>query len=157
MGKVPNFETVTRDEGPAAHSENLTRDRVLLAVWNIASALDYIHSIGVSHSDVYLHNILRDGEFVARLSDWGASFVYKREDVDSAGMFERIEVLAFGRLVQNLFDWHFNTAVPDSTELSRYLGKVRKEKMDEGPFKELIASILQPDQWSRPTFGVIME
>lgn len=157
MGKVPNFDTVTRDEGPAAHSANLKREKVILAVWNIASVLDYIHSIGVSHSDVYLHNVLRDGEFVARLSDWGASFVYNRGDADSAAMFEHIEVLAFGRLVQNLFDWHFNIAVPDSTEPTVNAWKPRREKMDEGPFKELIASILQPDQSSRPTFHVIKE
>mmetsp|Transcript_37202 Transcript_37202/g.68911 ORF Transcript_37202/g.68911 Transcript_37202/m.68911 type:complete len:558 (-) Transcript_37202:59-1732(-) len=158
LGKVPSFDTVTRDEAPAPHSENLSKEQVLSTVWNIASALDYIHSsIGVSHSDVYLHNILRDGKFVARLSDWGASFVYDRENAESAAIFERIEVLAFGRLIQDLFDWHLNIAVPDFTESASYFGKIHRGRVDEGPFQELIASILQPDQSRRPSFQNVKE
>jgi len=158
LGKVPNFDTVTRDEGPSPHSANFTKEQVLSVVLNIASGLDYIHSsIGVSHSDVYLHNILRDGQFVARLSDWGASFVYDRENAELAAMFEHIEVLAFGRLVQDLFDWHLNIAVPDSTESTSYFGKISNNKMGKGPLKDLIASILQPDPSSRPNFRMIKD
>ena len=87
-----------------------------LSVYNIALALDYIRSsVGVSHSDVYAHNTLRDGQFTARLSDWGASFIYVK-DTELAAIFERIEVLAFGRYVQDMFDWHLNIDVPDSTK-----------------------------------------
>jgi hypothetical protein len=142
FGKAPNFDTVTRDEGPSPHSANLTKKQVLSVVWNIASVLDYIHSIvGVSHGDVYLHNVLRDGLFTARLSDWGASFVYDRENIEIAGMIERIEVLAFGRLIQDLIDWHFDKS---SQELS-------------GPMIELLASLLHRDQASRPNFQMIKE
>lgn len=158
LGKVPNFDTVTRNEGPSPHSSNLSKERVYSVVRNIASVLDYIHSKGISHSDVYLHNVLRDGEYVARLSDWGASFVYDRENTELAAEYERIEVLAFGRLVQDLFKWHFNMKVPDSTESkSFYFGKIGTKAMGEGPLKELIASILQPDQASRPSFRMIVE
>jgi hypothetical protein len=142
FGKAPNFDTVTRDEGPSPHSANLTKKQVLSVVWNIASVLDYIHSsVGVSHGDVYLHNVLRDRLFTARLSDWGASFVYDRENIEMAGMFERIEVLAFGRLVQDLIDWHLDKS---SQDLS-------------GPMIELLASVLHRDQASRPNFRVIKE
>ncbi|KAL7527413.1 hypothetical protein ACHAXR_001950, partial [Thalassiosira sp. AJA248-18] len=158
MGTVPSFDTVTRDEGPAPHSESLAHQMVYSTVWNIASVLDYIHSsLGVSHSDVYLHNVLRDGTFVARLSDWGASFVYDRENAESAAMFERVEVLAFGRLVQNLFQWHLNVAVPDSTETATRLGKSIGKMDEESSLAELISSILQPDQASRPNFRTIKE
>jgi len=158
LGKVPNFGTVTRDEGPSPHSENLTMEQVLSVVWNVASVLDYIHSsIGVSHSDVYLHNVLRDEKFVSRLSDWGASFVYDRENNELSEMFERIEVLAFGRLIQDLFQWHFNIVVPDSTEPTSYLGNIKmgKAKLDKGPLYDLISLILQPDQARRPNFHII--
>ena len=88
LGKVPSFKTVTRDEGPAPQSTNLSKEQVLSSVYNIALALDYIHSsVGVSHSDVYAHNILRDGQFTARLSDWGASFIYEK-DTELAAIFE---------------------------------------------------------------------
>ena len=157
LGKVPSFDTVTRDEGPSSYSANLSKEQVYSVVWNVASVLEYIHSsIGVSHGDVYLHNVLRDGQFVARLSDWGASFVYNRE-TELAEMVERIEVLAFGRLVQDLFAWHLRVAVPDSTEPTIHNFRIWGQAIKEGAFKELLASILQPDQTIRPTFRAIME
>ncbi|EED96061.1 predicted protein, partial [Thalassiosira pseudonana CCMP1335] len=127
LGKVPSFDTVTRD------------------------------AVGVSHSDVYLHNILKDDEGVSRLSDWGASYVYDRNNAQMAPMIERIEVLAFGRLIQNLFDWHLNIAIPDSTESVSYLESMRKSKLEAGSFRDLIAEILQPLQEDRPTFKMIKE
>ncbi len=147
MGTVPNFRTVTRDEGPAPHATNLSFQEVLGAIWNIASALEYIHSsVGVCHGDVYLHNILRDGKGVARLSDWGASFSYDR-GTELASKIESIEVLAFGRLIQDLINWNLNTAAPGSTELGLFVGRA--------PFKDLLASILHPETSRRPTFAEI--
>lgn len=153
MGKVPSFQTVTRDEGAAPHATNLSTQQVMSAIWNIASALEYIHtSVGICHGDVYLHNILRDGKGVARLSDWGASFVYDRTNVEVASKIEKIEVLAFGRLVQDLFNWNLNVAVPYSTELGSYLNTNSGNKT-----MNLIASILHTDQSKRPTFREIKE
>eukprot|EP00984_Skeletonema_dohrnii_P015000 scaffold6421_cov99-Skeletonema_dohrnii-CCMP3373.AAC.3 len=152
MGKVPSFQTVTRDEGPAPHATNLSTQQVMGAIWNMVNALEYIHARGVCHGDVYLHNVLRDGKGVARLSDWGASFVYDRTLVEVASSIEKIEVLAFGRLVQDLFSWNLNVAVPDSTELGSYLNTKSGSKT-----MSLIASILQKDQSKRPTFREIKE
>jgi serine/threonine protein kinase len=160
LGKIPNFDTVTRDEGPSPHSKNLSMTQVYSVVWNVALVLEYIHSsIGVSHGDVYLHNVLRDGQFVARLSDWGASFVYNRDDAELTEMLERIEVLAFGRLVQDLLAWHLRVAVPDTTGSTSYFDSFlsRDKSMEMGAFKELLASILQPDQTIRPNFRAIKE
>ncbi len=118
-----------------------------------------MHSTKVMNGDVYLHNTLRcvrDGEVIARLSDWGASFVYHDGMTTSTkpkSIFEKIEVLAFGRLVQDLFLWYFGLACPDSTESN----DSRKIGISEGPFKDLMASILQPQQAMRPTFGEIKE
>lgn len=112
------------------------------------------------NGDVYLHNTLRcvrDGEVMARLSDWGASFVYNDNMTapgKSAIAFEKIEVLAFGRLVQDLFMWYFGLQCPDSTETNNLSWK---RSIEAGPFKDLMASVLQPDQTKRPTFGEIKE
>mmetsp|Transcript_28330 Transcript_28330/g.42323 ORF Transcript_28330/g.42323 Transcript_28330/m.42323 type:complete len:553 (-) Transcript_28330:37-1695(-) len=152
MGKVPSFQTVTRDEGPAPHATNLSTQQVIGAIWNIVNALEYTHTRGVCHGDIYLHNVLRDGKGVARLSDWGASFVYDHTLVEVASSIEKIEVLAFGRLVQDLFSWNLNVAVPDSTELGYYLNTKSGSKT-----MSLIASILQKDQSKRPTFREIKE
>jgi len=159
IGKPPSFSTCTRDAGPEDDVKSLDKERVLSIIWNVANALEYVHSTKVMNGDVYLHNTLRcvrDGEVMARLSDWGASFVYHDNmtaPTKTAIIFEKIEVLAFGRLVQDLFLWHFGLACPDSTEST----DLWKKSISAGPFKDLMSSILQPDQTKRPTFEEIKE
>jgi Leucine-rich repeat (LRR) protein len=140
LGKVPSFDTVTRDAGPAPLSQKIINKEVLLTtIWNVASALEYIHgSIGVSHGDIYLHNVLIDGDKVSRISDWGASFAYDLDDAEQAELIEKIEVLAFGRLIQDILSWH--------------------SKVIEGePFKGLLDDILQPEITERPGFKAIKD
>jgi hypothetical protein len=156
LGKVPSFHTVTRDAGPSDSSEDLSREQVLSVVWNVATCLEHIHSSAkVMNGDIYLHNILQCGNENAKVSDWGASFVYDDNDGYSAKCFESIEVLAFGRLVQDLFDWHLDTALPDSTEPSDFLGRSRGKPLVSGEFYDLLSSILQPRQYERPSFSNI--
>mmetsp|Transcript_3102 Transcript_3102/g.6733 ORF Transcript_3102/g.6733 Transcript_3102/m.6733 type:complete len:556 (-) Transcript_3102:52-1719(-) len=138
IGTVPNFNTVTRDEGLSKHAKNMNSDKALSVIWNVASALDYIHSsLGVTHGDVYLHNILMDGSGNALLSDWGASWVYGRDGSDFSALIEKIEVLAFGRLVEDLVSW-----VDLSEQFSRNA-------------QDLLQSITRADLVSRPTFKEI--
>jgi hypothetical protein len=159
IGKPPSFATCTRDAGPEDDAKSLDTDRVLSIIWNIANALEYVHSTKVMNGDVYLHNTLQCGN-AARLSDWGASFVYNDSMVadssKSADIFEKIEVLAFGRLVQDMLLWYLKVACPDSTG-STFSSSWSQRSMSRGPFKDLMASILQPDQSKRPTFGEIKE
>jgi hypothetical protein len=140
LGEVPNFDTVTRDAGPSPLSRKIVdKNTLLTTIWNVASALDYIHnSIGVSHGDVYLHNVLIDGEKVSRISDWGASFAYDRNNIEQAELIEKIEVLAFGKLVQDILSWH-------------------PSLIQEGPFEELLDEIIQPEVSKRPNFKEIKE
>jgi hypothetical protein len=140
LGEVPNFDTVTRDAGPSPlFKKIIDRNTILTTIWNVASALDYIHnSIGVSHGDVYLHNVLIDGEKVSRISDWGASFAYDRNNIEQAELIEKIEVLAFGKLVQDILSWH-------------------PSLIQEGPFEELLDEIIQPEVSKRPNFKEIKE
>ena len=156
LGKVPSFDTVTRDEGPGEHAGIMSEDEVRRTIWNVASALTYLHSIKVTHGDVYLHNVMSDEGGVARLSDFGASFVCDGSELIEERL-ESIEVLAFGRLVQDLYSWHMNIDLPDSTitdEERSVTGRRRgnASMMKEGPMRDLVASILQPDQSLRPTF-----
>lgn len=156
LGQVPSFSTVTRDAGPSGSAKDLTKEQVLGVVWNVATALEHVHSAAkVANGDVYLHNILQCGKGVAKVSDWGASFVYDGE-CESAKTFEAIEVLAFGRLVQDLFDWHLDTTLPDSTEPADFLGRPRgNTALESGPLHDLMSSILQPEQSDRPSFRSI--
>jgi hypothetical protein len=97
LGKVPSFFTVTRDSGPSDSVKDMSRVQVLSTVWNVATALEYAHSTAkVANGDIYLHNILRCRDGMAKVSNWGASFVYNGIVDSSAQTFKSIEVLAFG-------------------------------------------------------------
>mmetsp|Transcript_4446 Transcript_4446/g.8237 ORF Transcript_4446/g.8237 Transcript_4446/m.8237 type:complete len:493 (-) Transcript_4446:2484-3962(-) len=156
LGKPPSFSTVTRDAAPSDTAKDMSKEQVLSVIFNVAKALEHVHSTAkVANGDIYLHNILICGEGVAKVSDWGASFAYDG-NIDTAAIFEAVEVLAFGRLVQDLFDWHLNVAVPDLTEPADFLGRTRGKPMETGSFHDLLDSVLQPDQTARPTFSIIV-
>jgi len=159
LGKVPSFDTVTRDEGPGKHASTMPEDEVRRTIWNVASALTYLHSINVTHGDVYLHNVMSDENGVARLSDFGASFVCDGSELIEERL-QSIEVLAYGRLVQDLYSWHLNVDLPDSIVADEERsasgrGRGTASAMKDGPFRDLMASMLQPDQSLRPTFKSI--
>jgi len=155
VGKVPNFKSVTRDAEPSDSAKNMSKDEVLSVVYNVAVVLEHTHSSNVVNGDVYLHNILQCGESGAKVSDWGASFVYDR---DKYPIFERIEVLAFGRLVQDLFLWHLDTSIADTTEpVVGFCCRRGTKTLEPGLFSDLMSLILQPNQLGRPSFRDIKD
>ena len=152
IGLTPSFDTVTRDAGPSDAFQELSWEDVCKVIWNVGSVLDQLHSSAkVSHSDVYLHNILSNNG-IAMVSDFGASFCY-----GDASHFEAIEVLAFGRLVEDLFAWFQGISVPSTISNVGCFSGTQLEPLKEGQLKDLLGSILQPDQGKRPTFSEIME
>jgi serine/threonine protein kinase len=71
--------------------------RIGIGLATVGAAL---HAKGILHGDFYAHNVLRDDGGHALLGDFGAASFYPA--VDPA--FERLEVLAFGRLLGELLD-----------------------------------------------------
>lgn len=59
-----------------------------------------LHVKGILHGDFYAHNVLWDDGGHALLGDFGAASFYP----PGAGRFEKLEVLAFGRLLGELLD-----------------------------------------------------
>jgi len=94
----PSFETCSRDvydpgaAFPAAVVVKIAR--------HLASAAAALHGKGILHGDFYAHNVLRDRDGAALLGDFGAAAFYPPEEA----RLERIEVLAFGRLLGELLD-----------------------------------------------------
>ncbi|MEJ8852365.1 leucine-rich repeat-containing protein kinase family protein [Variovorax rhizosphaerae] len=96
----PSFRSCTRDiydehaRWPLAAALSMARQ--------IASAASQLHARGILHGDLYGHNILQDGAGQALLGDFGAaSFVGTGPQ---APALERIEVRAFGCLLEELLD-----------------------------------------------------
>ena len=94
----PDFTTCSRD----VYAEDAGFS--LLAVFRIArglaSAGAALHAKGILHGDFYAHNILRNDDGHALLGDFGAASFYSLGEP----AFERLEVLAFGRLLRELLD-----------------------------------------------------
>jgi hypothetical protein len=148
LGLPPTLESCTRD---SFHPEMVftveTCKNILLG---IASAAEHLHQRGIKHGDLYAHNILLDkcaGH--ALLGDFGAATIYGKNH-EHSDTLERLEVFAFGHLVEDL------------------LGLVERNVNDEGGESEkdgikiealnsLHWKCSNPVVWDRPCFAEVRE
>jgi hypothetical protein len=98
----PNLESCTRDT--YAPSTHLSLQSLLKLIQAIASAAQHLHQSGIVHGDLYAHNILHDGQGFALLGDFGASSVGAAAHETMAHALQRLEVRAFGCLLEELMD-----------------------------------------------------
>jgi serine/threonine protein kinase len=70
----------------------------------IASAAAHLHAKGIMHGDLYAHNILVDETGHSLLGDFGAASFYDNSDVVIGQALERLEVRAFGCLLEDMLD-----------------------------------------------------
>ena len=75
---------------------------VLKISLQMASAAAHLHSRGIMHGDLYAHNILIDPKANPLFGDFGAASLFNFKDTSKAQVLEKIEVRAFGCLVDDL-------------------------------------------------------
>lgn len=97
LGQPPSLLTCTRDNYPA--DARLSMENVLSILEDIAAAAAHLHLKKVAHGDLYAHNILISPDGHALLGDFGAATVH---DGRASPMVEKLEVLAFAHLVEDL-------------------------------------------------------
>lgn len=68
---------------------------------SVASAAAHLHARGIAHGDLYAHNILINEAGHALLGDFGAATIYRKSHTNGEAI-ERLEVLAFGHLIEDL-------------------------------------------------------
>jgi hypothetical protein len=96
----PSLASCTRDIYPDGAS--FTPTQLLSMATGIAAAAGHLHDMGIMHGDLYAHNILWNEQGDCLLGDFGAaSFI---SDARQARSLERIEVRAFGCLLEELLD-----------------------------------------------------
>lgn len=135
LGNPPSFETCTRDTFEANLYFSL--ESILRILFGISSAVSHLHSQGITHGDLYAHNILvNDKTFHALFGDFGAATLYDPNSV-FASLIERVEVRAFGCLMEDLI-----VRVQSSDLNSEILTKLTKLKDD----------CLESNVQSRPDF-----
>jgi len=98
----PSLDSCTRDVyGPDTRFELASALRIARG---IASAASHLHQQGIMHGDLYAHNILHGSAGRALLGDFGAASFYAPADRQLADLLERVEVRAFGCLVEELIE-----------------------------------------------------
>ena len=95
----PSFASCTRDV--YADGTTFSAATVLGIAHSIASAASHLHARQLMHGDLYAHNILVHGTH-ALLGDFGAASFKPSDNADQASQLQRIEVRAFGYLLQEL-------------------------------------------------------
>ncbi|MBW3777833.1 serine/threonine-protein kinase [Aeromonas veronii] len=100
----PSLDSCTRDVYP--EGLHLSVPDALAMAHGIASVAGHLHRAGIMHGDFYGHNILfsRGSDVPARalLGDFGAASLYERSNRERAVGLERLEVRAFGCLLEEL-------------------------------------------------------
>lgn len=126
----PSLDSCTRDI--YASGTRFSLDVALRLACGIASVAEHLHACGISHGDLYGHNILWDEDGDCLLGDFGAASFHPAADTAQALALERIEVRAFGILLGELLE-RCDSAVTE-------------------PWLELQARCLQADVMARPSF-----
>ncbi len=104
----PSLERCTRDVYDPGLRLDL--DIALSVALQIGAATAHLHGRGLLHGDLYAHNVLWDGQGQAMLSDFGAAGVLP--DSDAACGLERLDVRAWGVLLDELLDLASASAIP---------------------------------------------
>jgi len=139
LGGPPSFITCTRDT--FAQGTSFSIYKILQLSLGIASAALHLHERGIMHGDLYAHNILSDENDHPLFGDFGAATLYDRSNVETAAALERLEVSAFGWLLDDLLH-HVDKEEPSLTVLYK--------------LKQLQQYCVEPLVKERPDFASIV-
>jgi hypothetical protein len=124
----PSLESCTRDVYQASAAFDLPT--ILRIASGIASAAEHMHERGILHGDLYGHNILHNGQGHALLGDFGAASFYDAGNLSIANGLQRLEVRAFGCLLEELLD---RCAGSDDVRTLRKLDDLKSQCLSARP------------------------
>ena len=148
LGNPPSLDSCTRDTYAAGTSFTVTA--ILQIAIGISSAAAHLHAQGIMHGDLYAHNILIDETHHTLLGDFGAASSYDLTDSIASLALERLEVRAFGCLLEDLLEC---CQVTD-TEAENLIVNSHSERLHQR-LDNLRQSCLQPIPAARPLFSKI--
>ncbi|MEL6468778.1 MAG: protein kinase [Cyanobacteria bacterium J06623_4] len=144
LGNPPDLDSCTRDTYP--EKTTFTLEGVLTIARGIASAVAHLHRRGIMHGDLYAHNILVDQAGHSILGDFGAASFYDPADLVTGHALERLEVRAFGCLLEDLLNHapSDESAAGDTLQALRLLQQqCLVEAPEERPLFSAIVQILE--------------
>jgi Protein tyrosine and serine/threonine kinase/Leucine rich repeat len=140
LGNPPSLDSCTRDT--YAVNTSFSIETVLRIAIGIASAAAHLHFQGIMHGDLYAHNILVNESGHSLLGDFGAASSYDRSDEIAGAALEKLEVRAFGCLLEDLLE---RVQVPSA----------EADKLTFDRLNNLQQACLQPLATLRPLFSEI--
>jgi len=133
FGLPPDFETCTRDT--FKEGSTLSLETILEIAKSIASAAAHLHERGLMHGDLYAHNILINDNDHCYLGDFGAASFYEAHEKT----FEKIEVRAFGCLIEDMLSLSPTKEGDIYERLEQLRERCMNEKVEERPlFSEIV-------------------
>lgn len=100
LAGLPSLASCSRDV--YANDCRFSADVALNIAAGIASAAGHLHQHGITHGDLYGHNILLNEHGECLLGDFGAASFHATTDTAQTQALQRIEVRAFGILLGEL-------------------------------------------------------
>ncbi|HLP96937.1 MAG TPA: leucine-rich repeat-containing protein kinase family protein [Sideroxyarcus sp.] len=97
----PSLASCTRDIYPA--ELRFPQSTALNIALGIAAVAEHLHAQGITHGDLYAHNILWEDAGDCLLGDFGAAS-FLPQDAQQAAALQRIEVRAYGCLLEELIE-----------------------------------------------------
>ncbi|OLF53134.1 leucine-rich repeat-containing protein kinase family protein [Pseudomonas chlororaphis] len=139
LAALPSLASCTRDIYDA--TTRFSADAALRMARGIASVGAHLHHQGITHGDLYGHNILWNAQGDCLLGDFGAASFHALADTEETRALQRIEVRAFGILLEELLE-----------RIDSGLGPERRERL-----AVLVSDCCQPQVLARPGFAEVLE
>ncbi|MGM9476399.1 leucine-rich repeat-containing protein kinase family protein [Pedobacter sp. GSP4] len=141
LGLPPSLASCTRDVFPK--DRRLTVQQVLGIAKTIASLAAQLHEAGIMHGDLYAHNTLIDDEGSTLFGDFGAASFYNQLDSQLGAALQRIEVRAYGYLLDDLLTLHAQPIAGTALETISALRTacLLPDNQKRPGFKDLVAAL----------------
>jgi len=139
LAGLPSLASCSRDV--YADDCRFSADVALRIARGIASVAGHLHRRGITHGDLYGHNILLNDQGDCLLGDFGAASFHAMADTPETRALQRLEVRAFGILLGELL-----------TRIDSGLSDEQRQVLEA-----LEQRCCQPDVLARPGFGEISQ
>ncbi|MEA5465645.1 leucine-rich repeat-containing protein kinase family protein [Leptothoe sp. PORK10 BA2] len=140
LGRPPSLDTCTRDT--YGDDTTFTLPVILKIAQGIASVVTHLHTQGIMHGDLYAHNILVNNQGESILGDFGAASFYDPSNPAIARSLERLEVRAYGCLLEDLLERHVSKNEETEVKIFRRLRKLQQHCMDPIPSERPLFSTI---------------
>ncbi|WP_166224150.1 protein kinase [Pseudomonas atagonensis] len=139
LAGLPSLDSCSRDV--YAEECRFSAEVALKIAQGIASAAEHLHQQGITHGDLYGHNILLNDQGECLLGDFGGASFHATTDSLETQALQRIEVRAFGILLGELL-----------ARIDLGLSDAQRDALED-----LERRCCQPDVLTRPGFAEVVK